>query len=210
MEITKTRDVILARNSDLTESRFTDVKLTKSSFDDVNLQGSSFTNINLGGARLVDVNLAGVTVERANLTGLQIDGILVTDMIRAYKSRAQVVLYAKHLAGMQHFYQSLFLPEVEHAAPDHVVLTSSVSRLIIVQTPQSIAANIQITDPPTRRSETPIKLVFEVKDIGAARAAAPDLGGRIDAEYSEWTYQGSRVCDGQDPEGNVVQLRMTA
>jgi predicted enzyme related to lactoylglutathione lyase len=250
MEITNTRNVIHARNADLTGSRFSGAKLTKSIFDDVNLQGSSFTNTNLGGARFVDVNLAGVTVQdvnltgmaiddvnlqgssftnidlggarfvdvnlagvtvqEANLTGMAIEGILVTDMIRAFKNRAQVVLYARNLARMQEFYQTLFRLEVEHAAPDHVVLASPVSRLIIVQTPQAIASNIQISDPPTRRTETPIKLVFEVENIGAARAAAPDLGGRIDAPDSEWTYQECRVCDGQDPEGNVVQLRMGA
>ena len=179
MEITNTRNVIHARNADLTGSRFSGAKLTKSIFDDVNLQGSSFTNTNLGGARFVDVNLAGVTVQEANLTGMAIEGILVTDMIRAFKNRAQVVLYARNLARMQEFYQTLFRLEVEHAAPDHVVLASSVSRLIIVQTPQAIASNIQISDPPTRRTETPIKLVFEVENIGAARAAAPDLGGHF-------------------------------
>ena len=209
MEITNTRDVIHASNSELTGSRFSGAKLINSSFDDVNLQGSSFTNVNLGGARFIDVNLSGVTIQDANLTGMSIEGILVTDMIRAFKSRAQVVLYAKNLASMQQFYQTLFRLEVEHAAADHVVLASPVSRLIIVQTPQSIASSIQLSDPPARRTETPIKLVFDVEEIGAARKAALDLGGRIDAAESEWTYQGCRVCDGQDPEGNVVQLRMS-
>jgi hypothetical protein len=207
MDITNTRDIISVRNADLADSRFSDAKLTKAHFNDVNLQGSTFTKTNLGGARLVDVNLAGVTIQDANLTGMTINGILVTDLIRAFENRAQMVLYAKHLASMQAFYQSVVVLKVEHAEPDHAVLASSVSKLIIVQVPESIASTIHIGVPPERRTETPIKLVFEVESIAAARDMALRLGGQVDPVEREWIYCGRRVCDGHDPEGNVVQFQ---
>jgi hypothetical protein len=34
-----------------------------------------------------------------------------------------------------------------------------------------------------------------------------NLRGGIDPAESEWIFQGYRVCDGHDPEGNVVQFQ---
>jgi hypothetical protein len=33
------------------------------------------------------------------------------------------------------------------------------------------------------------------------------LGGQVDPAEREWNDQGCLVCDGHDPEGNVVQFR---
>lgn len=206
MELANTRDVLHVQNSNLDESRFSDAKLTRSSFEDVNLEGSTFSNTNLGGSRFVGVNLAGAAIEDANLAGLTINGRLVTDLIAAYQNRPKAVLYAKHLARMQAFYQGVFLFGIEHMEADHVVLVSSLSQLTIVQIPDSIASSIHLSDPPERRTETPIKLVFEVKDIAVARNTALNLGGGLDSAEREWTFHGYRICDGYDPEGNVVQL----
>ncbi|MGB0059863.1 hypothetical protein [Candidatus Binatus sp.] len=52
-----------------------------------------------------------------------------------------------------------------------------------------------------------VKLVFEVPSISAARAIAPLHGGELFSPNQEWNFQGYRVCDGQDPEGKVVQFR---
>ena len=118
-----------------------------------------------------------------------------------------MVLYAKDLAILQEFYQGVFQLEVEQSELDHVVLGSSTSQLVIVQVPASIASTIHIADPPVRRTQTPVKLVFDVESISAARGAALNLRGGIDPTESEWIFQGHRVCDGHDPEGNVVQFQ---
>ena len=60
---------------------------------------------------------------------------------------------------------------------------------------------------PVRRADTPIKLVFTVASIEAARVLAAARGGQIDLPEREWQFREFRVCDGHDPEGNVVQLR---
>ncbi len=207
MEIANTCEALVVRNSELTESRFSGAKLTKSTFNDVNLLGSTFVNVNLGGAQFVDVNLAGVSIQDANLTGMTIDGILVSELLRAFRSRVQSVLYARNLARMQAFYEGVFLLKVEHAEPDHVVLAAAAMQLILVQVPEAIAATISIADPPMRRTETPIKLVFEVESLASVRDTALKLGGRLDPLEREWSYEGCRICDGHDPEGNVVQFR---
>ncbi len=108
---------------------------------------------------------------------------------------------------MQEFYQRLFQLKVEQSELDHVVLGSSTLQLAIVQVPASIAATIHIADPPVRRTQAPVKLVFDVESISAARGAVLNLRGGIDPTQSEWIFQGHRVCDGHDPEGNVVQLQ---
>jgi uncharacterized protein YjbI with pentapeptide repeats len=229
MELTNTRKILHVRDADLTDSRFSEVKLTNVQFDDVNLQGSTFTkanlasaqfddvnlqgstfknanlagaqfddvnwqgptfknaslagaqfedvnlqgstftNANLAGVRFRDVNLASATIEDANLTGMSINGALVTDLIRDFGRRARMVLYAKDLAILQAFYQGAFQLEVEQSELDHVVLGSSTLQLVIVQVPAYIASTIHIADPPVRRTRTPVKLVFDVESISAAR-----------------------------------------
>jgi predicted enzyme related to lactoylglutathione lyase len=69
---------------------------------------------------------------------------------------------------------------------------------------------MEITKPAVRRSGTPIKLFFPVAVIAKARTAAISLGGMVDPADCEWTGDGFRACDGQDPEGNVFQLREEA
>jgi predicted enzyme related to lactoylglutathione lyase len=55
--------------------------------------------------------------------------------------------------------------------------------------------------------DTALKPVFDVESIAAARDSAFKLRGGIDAVEREWTFRGRRLCNGHDPEGNVLQLR---
>jgi uncharacterized protein YjbI with pentapeptide repeats len=75
-----------AINAKLTDSSFCDVCLGGARFDDVNLAAATFHNINLAGARFNDVNLSGVEIKDANLQGMTIEGILVTEMLAAYRA----------------------------------------------------------------------------------------------------------------------------
>ena len=120
---------------------------------------------------------------------------------------AGAVLFAKHVARVQAFYQAVANLAVEHTEADHVVLASPAFQLVILKIPEQIASAIEIASPPRRRAETPIKLVLEVASMAAARESAPLQGGELNPAEREWTFQGYRVCDGHDPEGNVVQFR---
>ena len=66
------------------ESTFLDTSLAGSSFNDVNLRNSTFENVALPGANFRNVCFGGACIDDANLVGLKINGVLVTDLQRAY------------------------------------------------------------------------------------------------------------------------------
>ncbi|OAI57327.1 hypothetical protein AYO49_00245 [Verrucomicrobiaceae bacterium SCGC AG-212-N21] len=84
-------------NADLSGAEYVDVNLGGAQFRDVNLAGALFEDVNLKGTRFEDVALAGsvirnadcshVTIEDACYEGMKIDGILVTDLLQAYRDR---------------------------------------------------------------------------------------------------------------------------
>jgi predicted enzyme related to lactoylglutathione lyase len=117
------------------------------------------------------------------------------------------VVYAKDLQRVRTFYEAVVGFAAAHVASDHTVLRLPTFELVIVETPRAIANSLEIENPPRRRTDTAIKLVLPIDDIAAARTVAPRYGGEIDPPEKEWEFQGYRVCDGHDPEGNVIQLR---
>jgi predicted enzyme related to lactoylglutathione lyase len=133
----------------------------------------------------------------------------MTTAIKAVPKPAAVI-YAKHLAGMQAFYEAVTGLALTHAAADHVVLESPAFELVLVAMPAAIADTIHIASPPERRSETPIKLVFATDSIARVREQAAALGGALNPPDREWSWQGHITCDGHDPEGNVLQFRQRA
>ena len=123
------------------------------------------------------------------------------------QERAGAVVYAKDVARVSAFYVGVAGFVVEESEDGYVALGSSALQLVVVGIPAAIAADVVVSDPPVRREETPIKLVLPVDDLGGARTAAAGLGGVVDGPEREWDFQGHRVVDGHDPEGNVFQVR---
>jgi predicted enzyme related to lactoylglutathione lyase len=121
---------------------------------------------------------------------------------------AAAVLYVKDLSRMCAFYEScFFLLAVQPIQDDVNVLISDDWELSLVAVPETIAERIVIATPPERRSDTPIKLAFEVKSLEDLRPTVIAAGGQIDPPQSAWEFRGDRHLDCIDPEGNVVQLR---
>lgn len=120
------------------------------------------------------------------------------------------VVYAKDIFNVSAFYEKVDSLSIMHSESDYVALESSGFQLIVVAIPAHIAESIHVTKPPQRREDTAVKLVFFVSSIANARLAASHLGGQLNPPEKEWSFQGSRVCDGHDPEGNVVQFRENA
>jgi predicted enzyme related to lactoylglutathione lyase len=120
---------------------------------------------------------------------------------------AAAVVYAKNLKRIAEFYEKVASLSLKRAADDHIVLVSESFQLVVVQIPTHLAESIEIEEPPVRRTRNPIKLVFFVADIAAARDVANAESGALNASDDEWLFEGNRVCDGHDPEGNVFQLR---
>lgn len=123
---------------------------------------------------------------------------------------AAAVLYATDISKVGNFYAKVAGLQVTHEEPDHVVLESGVFQLVVVAVPRRLASSIQITEPPQRRENTAVKLAFPVASITTARQLAQSHGGQLNQPEHEWLFHGLRVCDGQDPEGNVVQFRERA
>lgn len=119
------------------------------------------------------------------------------------------VLYAKDLGQLVHFYSAVAGIEAQTIENGYAILGSRPSQFVIVRIPKRIADTIDLATPPKRRKETPLKLVFAVEDIAHARDRAAELGGAMNAVEREWEFEGAKVCDGHDPEGNVFQLRQT-
>ena len=122
---------------------------------------------------------------------------------------AGAIVHAKDIRRLARFYAEVADLEIMHEVADHVVLESETHELVIVAIPAATAARIVIATPPVRRENTAFKLSFAVASLADARVAAKAAGGELDAPGKEWDFQGLRVCDGCDPEGNVIQLRET-
>lgn len=117
------------------------------------------------------------------------------------------VMYAKDLDRLVEFYAALGLAidEIEHG--DFAVLSGAQVELAIVQIPDNIASEIEISTPPRARSRIPIKLAFSVPSIDDALGSVQPLGGRIEGSGTRWQFQRHAIQDAVDPEGNVFQLR---
>ena len=120
---------------------------------------------------------------------------------------AGAIVYAKDLQRLAQFYAAVADLEIVHEVADHIVLESESLELVIVAIPAAIAQRIVIKTPPEKREATALKLVFAVASITEAREAAKANEGEIYPPAKEWSFQGMRVCDGCDPEGNMIQVR---
>ncbi len=123
---------------------------------------------------------------------------------------AGAIVYAKDIQRLARFYAAVADLEIVHEVADHVVLESETYELVVVAIPAATAARIVIATPPARRENTAFKLSFLVESLAEARAAATAAGGELDPPAKEWNFQGQRVCDGCDPEGNMIQVRAAA
>lgn len=96
MDIKDGRYQIDSRDADLSYSRFKRVAMFKSAIDDANMsdlavhnttmKGARWSDVDMTGLSIVNANLAGASIAESNLEGLTIDGVLVTEMMAAYKA----------------------------------------------------------------------------------------------------------------------------
>jgi predicted enzyme related to lactoylglutathione lyase len=116
------------------------------------------------------------------------------------------VLFTIHLERIARFYEQVVGMRPLKADADHRVLEKNAFRLVVHQIPQQYASSIVISVPPKVRELSAIKLSFAVESLARSRDAAARLGGCVYGTEKEWEYEGTVVCDGWDPDGNVFQL----
>jgi predicted enzyme related to lactoylglutathione lyase len=120
------------------------------------------------------------------------------------------VIYAKDVDRVAAFYSTVIGLQMAGRDDEHVVLESPGFQLVVLRIPSEIGSTITIAAPPVRRATAAIKPVFFVPSIARVRVSAAACGGVMNAENQEWSFQGFTVCDGLDPEGNVIQFREKA
>jgi predicted enzyme related to lactoylglutathione lyase len=116
-----------------------------------------------------------------------------------------VMIFCKDVPKLARFYEAAFDLTLEPSSdPGFQVLTSRLGAGVALHAlPKEIADIIEITDPPSFREETCLKICFEVGDLDAARRKLVDAGGQA---KDPWQWQGSRFCECADSEGNVIQI----
>lgn len=161
------------------------------------------------GALLREDRAAGVTRPRGRPEAVLVlrSDVVVTRVSGTGPGALAGVVYALDVARLAAFYADVaeLLPTDVGDGTAH--LTAPGVELFLVAIPAEIAAGIEVTSPPQRREETPIKLVFPTSDLERARTAAAARGGVVDPPERAWTFGGYLHGDGHDPEGNVFQLR---
>jgi predicted enzyme related to lactoylglutathione lyase len=112
------------------------------------------------------------------------------------------IVFAKDIARLAEFYaDGLGLPVIDAPmAPGWIEFDAGGVRLALHALSPREARKIEITTPPRAREESPLKLVFEVDDLMAARRRLVQFGATM------FEPRPSGVCDGIDPEGNVFSL----
>ena len=119
---------------------------------------------------------------------------------------AELVIYVQRLEPMRAFYVGCLGLEAVERDDTTAMLRSEAWTLHLVTAPAAVAATIELSDPPRRRAETPLKPVFEVAGIEALRGRIAELGGRLDPRERGRSFGGALRLDALDPEGNVIQL----
>ena len=118
---------------------------------------------------------------------------------------AGVLIYAKDLTGLAHFYEQVLGMKELHRRPDLIVLESEVLQLVIHAIPAAIAAQVHISNPPQRRENVALKFFVTVPSIADAQKLTARLGGQVFED--SWQGPGFVVRNAMDCEGNVFQLR---
>jgi RimJ/RimL family protein N-acetyltransferase/predicted enzyme related to lactoylglutathione lyase len=122
-------------------------------------------------------------------------------------ARSGPVVYAVDPARVAAFYRDVVGLAQVSDDPGFVLLQGEQAAVTVVRVPEQVARAYPVPVPVRRREDAAVKLGFVVADLDAARTVAARRGGVLDPPEREWTFAGARVCDGHDPEGNVVQLR---
>ncbi len=123
-----------------------------------------------------------------------------------YEARTGAVLFAKNLDRVATFYAAVLDLSEANRADDHILLESPGFQLVVhrIVGGDSSAADSM---PPARRASAAFKPVFFVPSIAHLRGVAETHGGVMAPAGQEWSFNGVTVCDGCDPEGNVIQFR---
>lgn len=118
---------------------------------------------------------------------------------------AGIILFVQNVEKLKQFYMENFHFElVEEMGSEWVLLQVGFCELGL----HAIGAKYTQADQMSGKLGTNTKIVFEIEeDIFAVHKLLKDNHAAL-SEIKTWEGYPYWVCDGEDPEGNVFQLRM--
>lgn len=125
----------------------------------------------------------------------------------SYESRTGAVIFAKNLDRIAAFYSEVLGLTEANRDEDHILLESPGFQLAVHRIVGGGSTTGDTSAPAARRSTAALKPVFFVQSISRLRAVAEKYGGALEPADQEWLFGGFTVCDGMDPDGNVIQFR---
>jgi len=125
----------------------------------------------------------------------------------SYESRTGAVLFAKSLDRIAEFYAAVLGLNEANRDDEHIVLESPGFQLVVHRILGDSSTTVETEEPALRRATAAFKPVFFVPSIANVRHLAQSHGGVMEPAEMEWSFNGIPVCDGLDPEGNVIQFR---
>jgi predicted enzyme related to lactoylglutathione lyase len=110
-----------------------------------------------------------------------------------------IVLWVSDLERSVKFYSAIFEAKRPYVTEGFASVEGTGNEVLIHLLPEEYRSE------PTSGEDNPMKPVFEVVSIDKAKLAAGSNGGKIKSEVQE--YGAWKYSDGQDPDGNIIQVR---
>lgn len=110
-----------------------------------------------------------------------------------------IVLWVSDLEKSVGFYAALFEDNSPYKSEGFASVSGLGNEVLLHLLPEEYRTELIMGE------DNPIKPVFDVHSIDKARLAAGRTGGRIKSdvkEHNNWSY-----ADGNDPDGNIIQVR---
>ena len=120
------------------------------------------------------------------------------------------VVFVSDVPRVSRFYREVAAMGVLAEDETHVVLGIAGFELVVHGLRGEPSVHRNATGDVPVREDSYVKICLPVRSLADARAVAATLGGAIKPAEHEWEARGFRACDGHDPEGNVIQVRVTA
>jgi len=117
------------------------------------------------------------------------------------------VIFAKDVEAMSAFYQSVLNMTALETSDSHRVLSNGSIELVVHGMPKNIADSISISSPPELRVAIAMKPAFVVDSLEKVRSVCEETNGGLYPESDTWDIRGTKVIDGWDPEGNIIQFK---
>ena len=118
-----------------------------------------------------------------------------------------LVIYVTDIENMTNFYSNVFDLVVREKDNTFTALANNQFELVLLKN-ASAKTGEEKTESIKIRKDTPIKpVIFIDTSIDDIRKMVETNRGGFKSKKSEWVFNGHKVCDGWDSEGNIFQIR---